>query len=147
MTIHMIKLCVGVEAVEQLAAYQKQRAEENLALGLPPYTKHMTRNFPKRADQIMAEGGSLYWVIRREIRVRQRFHAIEEAVDAEGKRCCALIFEPELVRVVPRSCRPFQGWRYLEGKDAPQDLSGNAVDETEEMPNEMRRELRALGLI
>ena len=124
-TLHLIKLCVGIDRVEQLAASQKRRRAELEAQGLPPYSRHLTRNFPRRADEIAAgtvQGGSLYWVIRREVRVRQPLHAIEEAVDHQGRRCCALVFEPELIRVMPRPHRPFQGWRYLEAADAPADL-------------------------
>lgn len=147
MTLHLIKLCVGIDTVEQLEAYRKRRQAELTAAGLPPYTRHLTRNFPRRADEILEGGGSLYWVIRREVRARQRLHAIEEAVDENGRPCCALVFEPEVIRVMPRSHRPFQGWRYLEGADAPADLPAHAVDDSAEMPEEMRRELRALGLI
>jgi len=147
MPLHLIKLCVGVDTVEELAAWQTRRRAERAAAGEPPFSRHLTRNTPRRAEEILAEGGSLYWVIRREIRVRQRLHAIEEAVDHSGRSCCALVFEPELVRVVPRPQRPFQGWRYLEAADAPADLPLHAEDESAEMPEEMRRELRALGLL
>jgi hypothetical protein len=42
--------------------------------------------------------------------------------------------------------RPFQGWRYLNLKDAPADLdkSGKGLAA---MPEPLRRELRELGLI
>lgn len=151
MALNLIKLCVGVDTVEQLASFQKRRRSELAAAGLPPYNRHLTRNFPRRVEEIMdpTEGGSgsLFWVIRREVRVRQPFHAIEEAVDHEGRRCCALVLEPDLIRVDPRPQRPFQGWRYLEAADAPRDLATGAHDEIDEMPEEMVRELRALGLI
>jgi len=146
--LNLIKLCVGIETVEQLATFQKRRRGELAAAGLPPFNRHLTRNFPRRAEEIMAPeagpSGSLFWVIKREVRVRQPFHAIEEAVDHEGRRCCALVLEPDLIRVDPRPQRPFQGWRYLEAADAPADLAGSAHDE---MPDEMVRELRSLGLI
>lgn len=145
--LHLIKLCVGIDRVDQLERYQERRRRELAAAGLPPYNRHLTRNFPRRADEILAGGGSLYWVIRREVRVRQPLHAIEEAVDGEGRRCCALVFEPVLVRVVPRPQRPFQGWRYLTAADAPPDLPSGRDDDTADMPEEMQRELRALGLL
>ncbi len=94
MALHLIKLCVGVDTVEELADWQTRRRAELAAAGQPPYSRHITRNLPRRADEIVGEGGSLYWVIRREIRVRQRLRAIEEAVDQEGRKCCALVFEP-----------------------------------------------------
>lgn len=151
MALNLIKLCVGIDTVEQLATFQKRRRGELEAAGLPPYNRHLTRNFPRRAEEIMipetGPSGSLFWVIRREVRVRQPFHAIEEAVDHEGRRCCALVLEPELIRVDPRPQRPFQGWRYLDAADAPADLAGSAQDEIDEMPEDMVRELRTLGLI
>jgi hypothetical protein len=48
--------------------------------------------------------------------------------------------------VEPRPCRPFQGWRYLEGKDAPRDL-GRGSGEVASMPEALRRELADLGLL
>jgi hypothetical protein len=149
MTLHLKKLCVGIERVDQLEAYQERRRREMKAAGLPAYNHHVTRNTPRRAAEILdgSGEGSLFWIIKREIRVRQRIHAIEEVVDHNGKPCCALVLEPELIRVAGRSHRPFQGWRYLEAADAPADLPNGAVDESEDMPPEMRRELRALGLL
>ena len=151
MALNLIKLCVGIDTVEQLESFQQRRRAELAAAGLPPYNRHLTRNFPRRADEILrperGAAGSLYWVIRREVRARQPLRAIEEAVDREGRRCCALVFEPDLIRVDPRPHRPFQGWRYLEAADAPVDLAGGDMAADDEMPEEMRRELRSLGLI
>lgn len=149
MPLHLKKLCVGVERVDELAAYQDRRRRELKAAGLPPYNRHVTRNTPRRMAEILdcSGEGSLFWVIKREIKVRQRLHAIEPVTDREGRPCCALILEPDLIRVAPVPHRPFQGWRYLDSADAPSDLPQGAVDETDEMPEEMRRELRALGLL
>ncbi len=54
--------------------------------------------------------------------------------------------EPKLIPVSPRPMRPFQGWRYLNAKDAPPDL-GKAAEGVAAMPEPMRRELRELGLL
>lgn len=151
MALNLIKLCVGVETVEHLASFQKRRRGELEAAGLPPYNRHLTRNFPRRAPEIMephdGPPGSLFWVIKREVRVRQPLQAIEEAVDHQGRRCCALVLKPDLIRVSPRPHRPFQGWRYLDAGDAPSDLPAGGHDESDDMPEDMRRELRALGLL
>jgi hypothetical protein len=56
------------------------------------------------------------------------------------------VLEPRVIPVEPRPFRPFQGWRYLDGKDAPRDLSP-ASGEVGEMPESLRRELAELGLI
>ena len=99
---------------------------------------------PRRGAQLL-DGGSLYWVIRGQVAVRQRLEGIEPFVDAEGIGRCRLWLDPEVAPVVPRPCRPFQGWRYLGDDDAPPDLRGRA--DIAQMPEELRRELSGLGLL
>jgi hypothetical protein len=131
--LHIIKLCVGCDSVEELAEWQRKR--KPLA--------HWTRNRPKRDKEIIA-GGSLYWVIKGQIRVRQRILGLERREDEEGV-WCSIMLGRRLVRVQPRAHRAFQGWRYLEAKDAPADLAkGEAADE---LPEKLASELRALGLL
>lgn len=145
MTVHLIKLCVGIDTVRQLEEFRDRRRGEMRRQGLEPYDIHVTRNAPRRADEVL-DGGSLYWVIRRQIRVRQRIIGIEERRDDEGARRCALIMDTELIRTEPRAFRPFQGWRYFKVEDAPNDLVGGE-DDSDDMPEDMRRELRSLGLL
>ena len=52
----------------------------------------------------------------------------------------------ELVPTMPTSYRPFQGWRYLDGGDAPKDLA-KAGKGAAKMPPKMLAELRELGLL
>ena len=87
----------------------------------------------------------IYWVIKGFIRVRQRILALDPTVDREGRRACAIRFDPELVATAAVAYRPIQGWRYLEKTEAPPDLA--ADDDFDDMPPEMRSELRSLGLI
>jgi hypothetical protein len=56
------------------------------------------------------------------------------------------VLEPKVVLVESRPWRAFQGWRYLEAKDAPRDLD-KAAPGARDMPEAMRRELRELGLL
>jgi hypothetical protein len=58
---------------------------------------------------------------------------------------CGLVYDKELIRVVPRRHRPFQGWRYFDPKNAPRDLVSGAPEEN--LPEEMRQELAELGLL
>jgi hypothetical protein len=51
-----------------------------------------------------------------------------------------------VILVEPRPFRAFQGWRYLDPKDAPRDLD-RAAPGARAMPEELRRELRQLGLL
>jgi hypothetical protein len=137
MALHLIKLAVGAESLADLAQWQKRRLKSAGELA------HITRMAPKRADEILA-GGSLYWVIKGVIRVRQRLTEIRPVSSKDGART-ALVLDPKLVPVRPTPRRAFQGWRYLKPEDAPRDLpKGAAVDD---MPDAMRDALAELGLL
>lgn len=144
MTVHIVKLCVGVSEPDELAAWQKQRWNEAKKAGRKPECRHITRNTPKRAEEIL-DGGSLYWVIKGVIRVRQRIAGIDSIV-WDGEPHCKLVLDRKLVRVTPRPMRAFQGWRYLEAADAPPDLQALGKGAAD-MPAKMVEELRELGLL
>ena len=145
MTLHLVKLCVGCDSIEDLEAWQKKRLADQRRKGVKkPVLRHVTRNTPRRAEEIV-DGGSLYWVIKGVIRVRQRIVDMRPLV-VDGEPHCALILDRKLVRVVPRGMRAFQGWRYLEAKAAPVDL-GERKDGLSEMPPKMIDALRELGLL
>jgi len=146
MALHLIKLCVGVDHVDELAGYQSARLAAARAAGIEnPKIRHVTRNTPRRAAQVL-DGGSLYWVIRRVIRVRQRILAFEAVEREDGTPACAIVLDPVLVRTKHRSFRPFQGWRYFPDADVPPDLPEGA-NAAADVPEEMADELRELGLI
>ncbi len=143
MTVHLIKLCVGVSALSDLAAWQAQRLENMRRNNQTPELVHVTRQMPKRVQEIM-DGGSLYWVIGGWIAARQKMLELRP-VEKDGLPHCALVYGPELIAVHPRPRRPFQGWRYFDPKDAPPDAA--TWSELRTMPDEMRRELTSLGLL
>lgn len=137
MTIHLIKLSVGPESLAELESWQKQRLKTKKEL------IHITRNTPKRKDELL-KGGSIYWVIKGWLVARQKLIELRP-MTYEGTPHCGIVYDKEFIRVQPRPHRAFQGWRYLEGKDAPKDLAnGKGI---EDMPEEMVRELTALGLL
>jgi hypothetical protein len=144
MALHLIKLCVGCDSVKDLEAWIRQKLKARKA-GAKREHIHTTRMAPKRADELL-DGGSLYWVIRGQILCRQRLRAVRPFVDGEGVGRCRLVLEPKVVLVEPRPYRAFQGWRYLEANDAPRDLD-RAAPGAKNMPEDMRRELRQLGLL
>ena len=72
----------------------------------------------------MLAGGSIYWVIRGQIRVRQRVTGLHGERDEKGRAYCLIEVDPELVPTLWRPWRPFQGWRYLSPADAPPDAPG-----------------------
>ena len=145
MTVNLIKLCVGIEDVEHLAQVQKMRLAQKRSAGLPVELIHVTRSFPRRADEVL-DGGSLYWVIRGVIRVRQRITELRETVNDAGKPACGIVLDPEHVLTERRTFRAFQGWRYFSVDDAPKDLRDLDGD-TSSLPDEMADELKELGLI
>lgn len=145
MPLHIVKLCVGVDTVEELADWQKKRRAQQRRAGQKPVTRHVTKMMPKRADEVL-DGGSLYWVIKGVIRVRQRIIAINPGFLKDGEPKCELRLDAKLVQVVPRAMRAFQGWRYLEAADAPRDLEALGRGAAN-MPPRMAEELRSLGLI
>jgi len=67
-------------------------------------------------------------------------------MDKEGVGRCRVVLGPKVILVEPRPWRAFQGWRYLEPKDAPRDLD-RAAPGARNLPEALRRELRELGLL
>lgn len=144
MPLHLIKLCVGAESIEDLEEWIAEKLAEKVARGEPVEQFHTTRMVPTRTEELLG-GGSLYWVIKGEVACRQLLTGIRPFVDEDGMRRCRLMLEPVVHRVMPRPSRPFQGWRYLPAKDAPSDL--DAVGDAPLLPETLRRELRSLGLL
>ncbi len=144
MPLHLIKLCVGALSIEDLEQWIAGRVAERRKRGEPPLSLHVTRMTPKRGDELL-DGGSLYWVIRGQVAARQTLVGIEPFTDGEGIGRCRLWLEARVAPVLPRPCRPFQGWRYLRSDDAPPDLRGRS--DVSQMPEAMRRELSGLGLL
>ncbi len=140
MTIHILKLCVGAEAVEELIAWQKTRAAQNPD-GLP---RHVTRMWPRRADEVL-DGGSLYWVFKGLVLARQRILRLDEVPGADGITRCGLVLDPDVVRTEPQPRRPFQGWRYLRPGDAPRDLPAPREGD-DPLPPALSAALADLGL-
>jgi len=139
MPLHLKKLSVGSTSIESLTAWHDE------VLASRGRIMHVTRSFPRRADEILP-GGSMFWIIKGRMCARQVISSFVEVQREDGGMSCGIVLEPGLIRVVERRHRPFQGWRYLEETDAPQDLPvGENPDDV--MPQEMAEELRDLGLL
>lgn len=145
MPLHLIKLSVGAESVQDLESWVKQKLKEKKRKGQKPEHIHTTRMTPKRADELLA-GGSIYWVIKGQVSCRERIVDLRPFVDKEGIGRCRIVLDGKIVPVEPRPYRAFQGWRYYPEKGAPRDLA-RAAPGVAKMPEQMRRELRDLGLI
>jgi len=139
--INLIKLCVGIKSVshlEEVRALRKANGQgRNDGLIL-----HRTRMMPKRRDEIIGKG-SLFWVIGGKIACRQLIVDLEAQVDNEGKKCCDILMQPQIIRTIPQPKRAFQGWRYLPQSDIPSDLNS----EFSEGDSDLAAQLAQLGLI
>jgi hypothetical protein len=145
MALHLIKLCVGCDSVKDLEDWIREKLKLTKKIREGREHIHTTRMVPKRAEELL-DGGSLYWVIRGQIMCRQRLIAVRPFVDKEGIGRCRLALDTKVVLVESRPFRAFQGWRYLEAKSAPRDLD-RATPGAAAMPENLRRELRDLGLL
>jgi hypothetical protein len=142
MALHLLKLCVGADSIRDLEDWVVER---QLATRRHDEHVHTTRMVPKRQAELLA-GGSLYWVIKGQIAARQRLIGLRPVTDAQGIGRCELVLEPQVIAVMPRPFRAFQGWRYLADSDAPVDIGARRGD-VAAMPEAMRRELSELGLL
>ena len=139
MTLHIIKLCVGVESLDHMTHWISECRKGRDTLD------HVTRMFPRRKDEILP-GGSLYWVIKGLILCRQPIADLEAVTGDDGIERCRIVFKPKIIPVRPTPRRAFQGWRYLPAEDAPPDLT-KATKGSQDFPEKMRRELAELGLL
>jgi len=129
----MIKLCVGASTVEDLIEWQRTREPNG------PWIMR-TRMTPKRAGEL-TDGGSLFRVFKGVILCRQPIVEVNTVGEGVTARC-EVTLDPHPVRVTPTPRRAFQGWRYLEGKDAPADLPQDSFGE---VPTDLARRLREVG--
>ncbi len=141
----MIKTAAGLQEIDQLidrqsgghCRYKGQKA-----------TYAYTRYKPTRADEILESGGSIYWILKSRIQVRQKILGFDMAEEADGTQWCMIMVEPQLTQTVAVPKRAIQGWRYLQQKDAPKDrgiyVYGAGGDDP---PEDMAQDLKASGLL
>ena len=106
MSLHLIKLCVGCDTVEELEAWHAAR-------GAKDWRVH-TRQTPKRAEELM-DGGSLYRVFKGVMLCRQAILDVVTVGEGQARRC-EIVLSPEIIHVSPAPRRPFQGWRLSEAR-------------------------------
>lgn len=144
MALHLIKLCVGADSIDDLREWVAHRSLTAIAAGLEPHSVHTTRMFPKRAEELL-DDGSLYWVIKGQVQARQKLIDVRSFKGDDGISRCDLVLGPEVIETSPAPKRPFQGWRYLKDEEAPRDLGGSGFQD--DMPSDLKRELAELGLL
>jgi hypothetical protein len=131
MPLHMTKIAYGAESVASLRDWLESHDGE---------ARITTRYLPKRHEEMA--GGSLFWIYEHAIVGRSSLLGFEQRED--GRWWIRL--SPELVLVHPIPRRAHQGWRYLEGSNAPPDLGGDALD-SDLLPPKLVGELAKLGLV
>ncbi len=139
--LHILKLSVGSESVEQILDWQRNRSRQRAG----GHYYHLTRMWPKRTDEVL-DGGSIYWVVQGLVQCRQRILGFEEIIGQDGIRRCGIVLDPEIIRTDPAPKRPFQGWRYLKNEDAPRDLKQDAAQKTDPLPASLLAALSDLGV-
>ncbi len=135
MSLHLLKLCVGCDTVEDLLEWRHTAQER----GRPWILR--TRQTPRRAKELI-DGGSLYRVFKGAILSRQRIESVATVGEGLDRRC-EIVLDEAIVLTVPTVRRPFQGWRYLPSGDAPADMGEAAF--AEGPPPELARRLREIG--
>ena len=75
MALHLLRMAVKIESIAHLKQVQAERLREEQRNG-GKFLYTFTRNIPKRVDELL-DGGSLFWVIKRYIRVRQPILGLE----------------------------------------------------------------------
>ena len=134
MPLNMTKIDFGPES----PAHLRQRLESYAEAGEIRLT---TRYLPKRHEEMA--GGSLYWILNHTLIGRSPILGFMD--NGQGRTWIRL--RPELIHVRSIPKRAHQGWRYLEGKDAPPDLGSAGADARDEMPPKMLGELMKMGLV
>jgi len=142
MSLHLIKLCAGAGGVDDLRARVERSVERNRKTRGEAVHIHETRMFPRRREELL-NGGSIYWVIKGVVLVRQKIVDIEAFSDVDGVNRCAIILDPTLIATEAQPRRAFQGWRYLAADDAPRDLRRGEKS----APPALRAKLAELGLL
>jgi len=128
--LHLTKVAFGAASIDEMFGWWANRGAE---------ARLTTRYRPKRANELI--GGSLFWILRHQLIARTEILGFEDAEAGKTN----IVVSTAIVRVRPSPRRAHQGWRYLEGADAPADLvSGDGAGE---LPPELVGELSALGLI
>src|SRR5258708_19239653 len=112
--LHLLKMAVGVASLDELRQLRAQRIKR---LG---GSWVYTRNQPRRAEAVLA-GGSLYWVIRGQIRVRQRITGFKSDRDDKGRAYCLIGVDPDLVPTQWPPWPPFPAFPYSTAAAPPPD--------------------------
>lgn len=147
MTVNFLRTGVGVDSIRHL--YDIQQSYRKLESSGESFAFLTTRRTPTRANDLL-NGGSVYWIINRQICARQIIMDIQTLADNNGQAYCRIVMSPEIMLTSPVSHRHIQGWRYLPQEKAPADLrpfDPYDQDNDEGPDPQMAAQLAELGLL
>jgi hypothetical protein len=133
MPLHLTKIAFGSESPDTLRSWLESQATNAWS-----EARLTTRYLPKRHAEMV--GGSLYWIHQHVLVGRSPLLGFE--AKPEGRFWIRL--EPTLIAIHPQARRAHQGWRYLDAKDAPDDLDQATAGDA--LPGHLIKELSRLGL-
>ena len=126
MPLHLIKLCVGADSVQDLEDWIKQKLKDKRKRGEKPEHIHTTRMVPKRADELI-DGGSLY------LGDPRRDHVPRAHPRRSGRSSTRTASAAAASCSIPKWCwcsrariAPSRAGAISTGKDAPRDLDSAA---------------------
>ena len=139
----MIKLVVGLDSLDDFAQHCKG---EIVDFEGQPAIPCWTRFKPKRADEILQSGGSIYRVIKNRIQCRLEILGFQQVEVEEKGKMWMIMQSPKIVRTISTPKRPFQGWRYLDDAKVPRDRGLYTISD-DDLDPAMEEELKAAGLL
>lgn len=143
MAVHILKVAAGISSIEELEHVVKLYSVQDPELG--PIMAMTSRNTPQRRTELL-QGGSVFWIIKRQIVARAKLVDIRKVESPDGRKACQMCIEPKVIHTVPQPKNGFQGWRYLPPENAPADLITGDSDAGHGSP-ELAAELQTLGLL
>ncbi len=145
MSIHLIKLVAGVPDLHSFYEWQQNEVFDYHGTAAVPC---WTRYKPKRADEILREGSSIYRVIKNRIQCRHKIIGFEMVETKDKGTRCMIVQDAQMIKTVHMPRRPFQGWRYLKPCDIPPDCHiYDGLATQNEIPPDMEAELKEAGLL
>lgn len=142
--IHIIKLVVGVEDLQSFYDLQQSMIFDYHGT---PATPCWTRYKPKRGDEIIKKGGSIYRVVKNRIVCHHKILGFEMVETDEKGKMCMIVQDAEMIETIAVPRRPFQGWRYLKGADVPDDKGLYTCGEDDIIPDDLAEELKEAGIL
>lgn len=143
MPLHILKVAAGISSLEQLDEVITRYSFDDPELGR--VMAMSSRNTPQKHTELL-DGGSVFWIIKRQIVARATLVDIRPEERLDGRKGCQMCIVPKVVRTVPLPKNGFQGWRYLKAEDAPKDMITGDSDAGIGSP-ELAAELQTLGLL